>query len=130
MFEKLVFYVTDLMENRFFFSDKRIFLEIYFGEKNIIAFCVSERFPNKKKYLLTNLYFYPSSNIVWLIFQEIKTRKYLRFPEILSILLTCFKVVNFFDKVFSKKKRLSKIEFLKTIEYLEKIVPNIQINLM
>jgi hypothetical protein len=103
---------------------------MYFGEKNIIAFCVTERLPNKKKYMLTNLYFYPSSNIVWLIFQEIKARKYLWFPEIISILLTCFKIVKFFDKVFSKKKSLSKIEFLKTIEYLKKIVPNIEINLM
>jgi hypothetical protein len=115
---------------------KYLLLEIYFGKNNIIAFCVSQILPNNKKFVLTNLYSYPSSNIVWLMVQELRTQQYLEPRELYVIANVCFLFLYALDKLFlfSKKKHISKRQLIQTLSYLaialERQFPSVRINLM
>lgn len=107
---------------------RKIYLELHFRRENIIGFSLSEIVLNRKKNFLTNIYFYPSNNVYWLLFLEINSKRFLITREVLKTLFLCFFVVQFLNnefKSFDKNNAYFTNQII--IQKLKKISKNIKV---
>jgi len=126
---------SSFIDSKFFYRKKqyisptrKIYLELDFRKSNVIAFSLNEILFNRKKRLLTNVYFYPSSNVCWLLFLEINSKRFLITREVLKTLLLCFLVVEFLNNEYSSLSK-NKTYFSNSIiiQKLKKNFTNIKI---
>lgn len=76
-------------------------LELHFGKRNIVGFCLFEFTNSRDRQPLTPIYFYPFHNIRGIFIEEIKARRFFMTNEVLRIGFFVDEVLDFLQKEYA-----------------------------
>lgn len=104
MNEKNISYFSSKDKNRMYsdFQPPKIYIEIFLAKKNYIGFCICEIFGGSYRNQITNFYFYPTCDICWLMFLELKEKKSISSIQVSKILIILRDIIDKL-KVLQKK---------------------------
>jgi hypothetical protein len=94
-------------------------IELHFGKRNIIGFCLFELTSQNFRQPLTPIYVYPFNNIKGILIEEIKARRFFMTNEVIRIVFLVDELIEFlkneYESSYKNRKNLKQKDLQKQI---------------